>query len=65
MDGYETARRIRVLPEGKNITLVALTGWGRAGDRQRAMEAGFDQHFVKPIEAGALESLLASTPVDA
>jgi PAS domain S-box-containing protein len=63
MDGYETARRIRALPEGKNITLVALTGWGQAGDRQRALEAGFDQHFVKPIEVGALESLLASTPV--
>lgn len=60
MDGYETARRIRALPEGKNITLVALTGWGQAGDRQRAMEAGFDQHFVKPIDVGALENLLAS-----
>jgi CheY-like chemotaxis protein len=63
MDGYETARRIRALPEGKRITLVALTGWGQAGDRQRAMEAGFDQHFVKPIEVSALENLLASTPV--
>jgi CheY-like chemotaxis protein len=65
MDGYETARRIRALPEGKNIVLVALTGWGQAGDRQRAMEAGFDQHFVKPIEVGALENLLASIPVGA
>ena len=65
MDGYETARRIRALPEGKNIVLVALTGWGQAGDRQRAMEAGFDQHFVKPIEVGALENLLASIPAGA
>jgi len=65
MDGYETARGIRALPEGKNITLVALTGWGQAEDRQRAMEAGFDQHFVKPIEVGALESLLASIPAGA
>jgi CheY-like chemotaxis protein len=65
MDGYETARRIRALPEGKNIVLVALTGWGQAGDRQRAMEAGFDRHFVKPIEVGALENLLASIPAGA
>jgi CheY-like chemotaxis protein/nitrogen-specific signal transduction histidine kinase len=65
MDGYEIARRIRALPEGKHIILVALTGWGQAGDRQRAMEAGFDQHFVKPIEVGALENLLASTPAGA
>ncbi len=60
MDGYETARRIRLMPEGKNLVLVALSGWGRDEDRQRTTEAGFDHHFVKPMEIGALENLLTS-----
>ena len=58
MDGYETARQIRMLPEGKDIVLVALSGWGRDEDRRRAIEAGFDRHFVKPMEIDALENLL-------
>ncbi len=65
MDGYETARRIRLIPEGKDLVLVALSGWGGDNDRRRAMEAGFDHHFVKPMEFDALESLLASPPVGA
>jgi PAS domain S-box-containing protein len=65
MDGYETARRIRLLPEGKDLVLVALSGWGRDDDRRRAMEVGFDHHFVKPMEIDALENLLASAPVGA
>ena len=58
MDGYETARRIRKLPEGQNLVLLALSGWGRDDDRRRSTEAGFDHHFVKPIKIEALESLL-------
>jgi PAS domain S-box-containing protein len=65
MDGYETARRIRLLPEGKDLVLVALSGWGRDDDRRCAMEAGFDHHFIKPMEFDALENLLASPPVRA
>jgi CheY-like chemotaxis protein len=65
MDGHETARRIRLMPEGKNLVLVALSGWGGDDDRRRAMEAGFDHHFVKPMEIDALECLLASPPVGA
>jgi two-component system, sensor histidine kinase len=65
MDGYETARRIRLMPEGKNLVLVALSGWGRDDDRRRAMGAGFDHHFVKPMEFDALENLLVSPPVGA
>jgi PAS domain S-box-containing protein len=64
MDGLETARRIRAEPRGKDIMLAALSGWGRDDDRRRAMEAGFDHHFVKPIEIDVLETLLASTAVD-
>jgi signal transduction histidine kinase/ActR/RegA family two-component response regulator len=63
MDGYETVRRIRMLPEGKDIVLAALSGWGRDEDRRRATEAGFDHHFVKPIDIDALENLLGSAPV--
>jgi PAS domain S-box-containing protein len=65
MDGYETARRIRKLPEGQDLILVALSGWARDDDRRRSREAGFDHHFVKPIEVDALENLLAPAPVGA
>jgi PAS domain S-box-containing protein len=61
MDGYETARRIRMLPEGKHLFLAALSGWGQEEDRRRSVEAGFDRHFVKPIKIDVLEELLAST----
>ncbi|MBP0619887.1 hybrid sensor histidine kinase/response regulator [Cupriavidus consociatus] len=58
MDGFETARRLRALPEMRGATLVALTGFGQPEDRRRAMEAGFDQHLVKPADLDALAHLL-------
>lgn len=48
MDGYEAARRIRAATQG--IRLIALTGWGQELDRQKAELAGFDRHFVKPVD---------------
>jgi CheY-like chemotaxis protein len=42
--------------------LVAVTGWGRDGDRQRAFAAGFDHHLTKPMTGEALQSLLGSLP---
>ncbi len=60
MDGYETARQIRSRPEGKNVVLVALSGWGSEKDRQCTLEAGFDDHIVKPISLEALKNLFAS-----
>ena len=60
IDGYEAARRIRSLPRGRGILLVAVTGWGQSEDRQRSREAGFDHHMVKPLRASALETLLAN-----
>jgi PAS domain S-box-containing protein len=60
MDGYETARRIRERPEGRGVLLVALTGWGQDGDRDRTREAGFDRHLVKPADLDALQALLAT-----
>lgn len=64
MDGWETARRMRKLPEGRNLVLVALTAWDHSAARQRTTDAGFDHHFVKPIEIDALEKLLASFNVE-
>ncbi|TMQ71381.1 MAG: response regulator [Candidatus Eisenbacteria bacterium] len=58
LNGYEAARRIRAEPWGKNIVLVALTGWGQSEDRMRAAEAGFDHHCVKPVEFSVLRNLL-------
>ena len=59
LNGYEAARRIREQPWGKDMVLVALTGWGQEEDRQRSREAGFDAHMVKPVDPAALTKLLA------
>jgi PAS domain S-box-containing protein len=59
MDGYETCTRIRQQPWGKDILVVALTGWGQAEDRRRSTEAGFDRHIVKPADPVQLMKLLA------
>jgi signal transduction histidine kinase len=61
LDGYETARRIREQQGLNGSLLVALTGWGQERDRLDAKEAGFDLHLVKPIDAAALNGLLART----
>src|SRR5687768_6264557 len=60
MDGYEVARRIRAGFPERRAAIVALTGWGQDDDRQRAREAGFDHHLIKPAELGALQALLMS-----
>jgi len=58
MDGFEVARRLRELPTGQEVKLIALTGWGQAEDRRRSMEAGFDHHLVKPVEIKCIASSL-------
>jgi CheY-like chemotaxis protein/two-component sensor histidine kinase len=60
MDGHEVARRIRREPWGKDIVLVALTGWGQDEDRRKSKEAGFDEHMIKPVDYKALMRLLSS-----
>lgn len=60
MNGYEAARHIREQPWGRDMLLVALTGWGQDEDRERTQEAGFDHHLVKPAEPAALQELLAN-----
>ncbi len=59
IDGYEVARRLRAEVRGP-LTLVALTGYGMAEDRERSRAAGFDLHLVKPIDPAALRSLLVA-----
>ena len=59
LTGYELARRIRALPGGADMLLIAATGWGQASDRQLAFEAGFDHHLTKPIDFDRLRAILA------
>ena len=63
MDGYEVVRRLRARP-GPRPTLVALTGFGQREDRDRAFEAGFDRHLVKPAGVEAVHALLSGIPSD-
>jgi DNA-binding response OmpR family regulator len=59
LNGYEACRRIREQPWGKDMFLVALTGWGTVEDRERSRDAGFDTHMVKPVDYDELLRLLA------
>ncbi len=62
LNGYEACRRIRRLPVGAQMCLVALTGWGQEEDRRRSAEAGFDHHFVKPVDTDALAKVVSGLP---
>ena len=59
IDGYEVARRIRSRPWGRDLLLVAVTGWGQDTDKSKAADAGFDLHLTKPVDPQRLERLLA------
>ena len=50
LNGYDLARRLRAADATRRTMLVAVTGWGQQSDRERAAEAGFDHHLVKPVE---------------
>jgi PAS domain S-box-containing protein len=58
MDGYAVARAARERPETRAIRLVAVTGYGQAEDRRRALAAGFDLHVTKPVDASMLDEVL-------
>jgi len=62
MNGYEACRQIRQEPWGRELFIVALTGWGQEDDRLQSREAGFDAHMVKPVDHDQLLELLASRP---
>jgi CheY-like chemotaxis protein len=59
MDGNELARRLRAQPETAHAALIAVTGYGQEQDRQRAFEAGFSYHLVKPVDMDKLAEVLA------
>jgi CheY-like chemotaxis protein len=56
LDGYQVAERLRS-PDG-HPRLIAITGYGQPGDRERARSAGIDRHLVKPVDALELNRLL-------
>ncbi len=58
MNGYDVAAQIRAQPCGKEILLIAMTGWGQEVDRQRSHASGFDHHLVKPVDIDQLQRLL-------
>jgi CheY-like chemotaxis protein len=62
MNGYDACRRIRREPWGRQMFIIALTGWGQEEDRQRSDEAGFDAHMVKPPDYDALMTMIALPP---
>lgn len=62
LNGYEVARRIRQSDWGRSAVLVALTGWGQDNDRRQSREAGFDSHWVKPLDSRKLSALLEALP---
>lgn len=60
MTGYELARLLRSQPSTSEITLVAMTGYGQASDRDKALQAGFDEHMIKPVDIAHLQAFFAN-----
>jgi CheY-like chemotaxis protein len=60
LDGFELGRRIRSHEEFRDVTLIALSGWGTEEDKRRSLEAGFNYHLIKPPDVEALKALIAS-----
>jgi len=58
ISGYDVARALRGDPEVAAVRLVAVSGYGRAEDRERARAAGFDEHLVKPVDFSALHDAI-------
>ena len=58
MDGYEAARQIRQRAQGRDVLLIALTGWGQGEARARTEQAGFDHHLTKPVDFATIAALL-------
>ena len=58
LNGFEACRRLRSEPWGKDMLLVAVTGWGQEEDRRRTAEAGFDAHFTKPVDFASVMALI-------
>jgi CheY-like chemotaxis protein len=59
LDGYEVCSRLRALPSGSEAAIYAVTGFGSDQHRARSMRAGFDGHFLKPLDLDAILTVLA------
>ena len=59
LNGYDATSRIREQTWGKDIAIVALTGWGQESDRSKSKEAGCDSHLVKPVSLSDLQKVVA------
>jgi CheY-like chemotaxis protein len=60
MSGYEIAQRIRSRESAADVVLIAVTGRGQKEDKERAMEAGFDEHLTKPVDTSMLAAVLVN-----
>jgi signal transduction histidine kinase/ActR/RegA family two-component response regulator len=60
IDGYEVARRVRRLAAGRDVYLVAVTGYGQPDDRRQALHSGFDEHVVKPVSADVVLKMIVT-----
>ncbi len=58
IDGYEVARRLRRLPGGESLFIIAVSGYGNEDDRRRSREAGFDRHLIKPVDDATLQAMV-------
>jgi CheY-like chemotaxis protein len=67
MNGHEVCQRLRDLPHGKDLVVIAVTGWGQEDERQKWHDAGFDGHLVKPARLETLAALLSAldSPISA
>ena len=62
LSGHELARLVRTEPWGRDVLLIASSGWGQDESKRDSLAAGFDHHLVKPVEIGTLERLLRVPP---
>lgn len=62
LNGFDMARRLRAESWGKDLLLIALSGWGQEHDKERSTDAGFDMHLVKPIDPATLAAVLEARP---
>jgi two-component system CheB/CheR fusion protein len=58
LDGHDVARQIRATDWGRQMVLIAATGWGQESDERKALEAGFDAHMTKPVDLRKLAALV-------
>jgi CheY-like chemotaxis protein len=65
ISGYEVVRQLRRQPEFDRTLIAALTGYGQAEDRRQALEAGFDEHLVKPASVQTIEKLFTDPRLNA